>query len=31
MKPGNFMDIGACSNGRHEMASQNPFGVTVWG
>jgi hypothetical protein len=28
---GNFMDIGACSNGRHEMASQNPFGVTVWG
>ena len=28
---GNFMDQGDCSNGRHEMASANPFGVTVWG
>ncbi|HRI09026.1 MAG TPA: IgGFc-binding protein [Nannocystaceae bacterium] len=28
---GNFMDVGACSNGRHEMTSDNPFGVTVWG
>ncbi|MCY1061579.1 IgGFc-binding protein [Nannocystis sp. SCPEA4] len=28
---GNFTDIGACSNGRHEMSSTNPFGVTVWG
>jgi hypothetical protein len=28
---GNFMDVGNCSNGRHEMTSDAPFGVTVWG
>jgi hypothetical protein len=28
---GNFMDVGGCSNGRHEINSANPFGVTVWG
>ena len=28
---GNFMDVGGCSNGRHEINSTNPFGVTVWG
>ena len=28
---GNFVDIGNCSNGRHEMSSALPFGVTVWG
>ena len=28
---GNFQDVGNCSNGRHEMSSANPFGVTVWG
>src|SRR5690606_4725057 len=28
---GNFMDVGGCSNGRHEISSVNPFGVTVWG
>jgi len=28
---GNFQDVGDCSNGRHEMASTLPFGVTVWG
>lgn len=28
---GNFQDVGACSNGRHEMTSEAPFGVTVWG
>lgn len=28
---GNFQDVGNCSNGRHEMSSDNPFGVTVWG
>ncbi|MCB9748737.1 MAG: IgGFc-binding protein [Myxococcales bacterium] len=28
---GNFQDQGNCSNGRHEMSSANPFGVTVWG
>ena len=27
----NFQDVGACSNGRHEMTSEAPFGVTVWG
>ncbi|MBK8257461.1 MAG: IgGFc-binding protein [Polyangiaceae bacterium] len=28
---GNFQDQGNCSNGRHEMESEAPFGVTVWG
>jgi hypothetical protein len=28
---GNFQNVGACSNGRQEMTSDNPFGVTVWG
>ena len=28
---GNFEDVNGCSNGRHEMTSDNPFGVTVWG
>ncbi|WP_437915985.1 IgGFc-binding protein [Sorangium sp. So ce302] len=28
---GNFEPIGACANGRHEMRSDLPFGVTVWG
>ncbi|MBL9102946.1 MAG: IgGFc-binding protein [Myxococcales bacterium] len=28
---GNFQNVGGCSNGRHEMSSDNPFGVTVWG
>ena len=28
---GTFMDIGNCSNGRHEIHSDAPFGVTVWG
>ncbi len=28
---GNFQNVGNCSNGRHEMNSANPFGVTVWG
>jgi hypothetical protein len=28
---GNFQDVGNCSNGRHEMWSDAPFGVTVWG
>ncbi|MEZ4384526.1 MAG: IgGFc-binding protein [Nannocystaceae bacterium] len=28
---GNFADVNGCSNGRHEMSSDNPFGVTVWG
>lgn len=28
---GNFQNVGACSNGRHELTSAGPFGVTVWG
>ncbi|MCA9621073.1 MAG: IgGFc-binding protein [Myxococcales bacterium] len=28
---GNFQNVGNCSNGRHEMSSDAPFGVTVWG
>ncbi|XXY20928.1 IgGFc-binding protein [Sorangium sp. So ce216] len=28
---GNFESVGTCVNGRHEMRSDLPFGVTVWG
>lgn len=28
---GNFMPVSTCNNGRHEMTSKGPFGVTVWG
>lgn len=28
---GNFQGVNGCSNGRHEMSSTLPFGVTVWG
>jgi len=28
---GDFMNVGNCSNGRREMWSDLPFGVTVWG
>ena len=28
---GNFMSVNGCENGRHEMWSDAPFGVTVWG
>lgn len=28
---GDFMNVGNCSNGRHEMSSDLPFGITVWG
>ncbi|WP_437959625.1 IgGFc-binding protein [Sorangium sp. So ce119] len=28
---GNFEPVGDCANGRHEMRSDLPFGVTVWG
>ncbi len=27
----NFMPQGSCDNGRHQMSSSGPFGVTVWG
>lgn len=28
---GNFMPVGACSTGRHEITSTAPFGLWVWG
>ncbi len=28
---GDFANVGSCTNGRHEMKSDAPFGVTVWG
>ena len=28
---GNFAKVGNCDNGRHEIHSKAPFGVTVWG
>jgi len=28
---GNFVGNGSCNNGRHEIKSSVPFGVTVWG
>jgi hypothetical protein len=28
---GNFEGVGGCDNGRHEMKSDAPFAVTVWG
>jgi hypothetical protein len=28
---GNFQKQGNCDNGRHEMKSNGPFGLTVWG
>jgi hypothetical protein len=31
LQTGNFQDVAGCSNGRHEMSSTLPFGVTVWG
>jgi len=28
---GNFMNVGSCSTGRHEIHSDAPFGLQVWG
>ena len=28
---GNFQNVNGCSNGRHQISSDLPFGVTVWG
>ena len=28
---GAFASVGGCSNGRQEISSALPFGVTVWG
>jgi len=31
LSKGNFVAQGKCDNGRHQMSSAAPFGVTVWG
>ena len=31
MVTGDFQSVNGCANGRHEMKSDLPFGVTVWG
>lgn len=31
LSTGNFTEVSGCANGRHEMTSTLPFGVTVWG
>jgi hypothetical protein len=31
LSTGNFMSVNGCTNGRQEMLSDLPFGVTVWG
>ncbi len=31
LQTGNFQNVGNCSNGRHEMTSNAPFGLWVWG
>jgi hypothetical protein len=28
---GNFQNVGACSTGRHDITSEGPFGLWVWG
>lgn len=28
---GNFESVGGCSNGRHVIDSENPFGLWIWG
>jgi hypothetical protein len=31
LSTGDFASVGSCSNGRHEMKSDAPFGLQVWG
>jgi len=31
LSTGNFTNVGSCSNGRHEIKSDAPFGLQVWG
>lgn len=31
LSTGNFQAVGGCDNGRHEIASKGPFGISVWG
>jgi len=31
LQTGDFQDVGGCSNGRHELKSNAPFGLGIWG
>jgi hypothetical protein len=31
LQTGDFKDVNGCSNGRHELTSNAPFGLNVWG
>jgi hypothetical protein len=31
LSTGNFLPVGSCSNGRHELKSNAPFGLGIWG
>ncbi len=31
LQTGNFQDVNGCSNGRHELKSNAPFGLGIWG
>jgi hypothetical protein len=31
LSTGNFAGVGTCNNGRHEIKSDAPFGLWVWG
>jgi len=31
LSKGNFVNVGNCSNGRHELKSNAPFGLGIWG
>jgi hypothetical protein len=31
LSTGNFQGVNGCNNGRHEIKSSTPFGLTVWG
>ena len=31
LSTGNFVNVGNCSNGRHELKSNAPFGLGIWG
>jgi hypothetical protein len=31
LQTGNFTDVNGCSNGRHQLTSTAPFGLSVWG
>jgi len=31
LSTGNFQGVNGCNNGRHQVTSPQPFGLTVWG